>query len=665
MASRIFSMFLAMGLLSQSAIGKTTDTLDTETLLDMDFESLMDIRVATVYGASKRMQKSIHAPSSVTIVDADEIRDHGYQTLAELLAAQSGFYRYYDRNYDYIGVRGFGRPGDYNTRILVLVDGERTNEAYYDSSALGRDFPIDMQLIKRVEIIRGPGSALYGSSAFFAVINIVTKGVDSWKNGSVQITKAGGRTHKESGILAHTFTNGATLLAAATRYKSKGKDLYFSDYDDPDTNFGIAKGLDTEASQSYFFKSTYAAFTLEGAYIRRDKSIPTAAWETRFNDPSLKAIDTRAYLFLRYDKPLGRAWTIDAQIGYNYYDFDGYYPYEEEDGIAIYRDETPAIWLDTTLDLKYRREKRKWLLGIYLKHDLKNDFRYSLDGKTISEEKNPTDTYAFYLEHEHSFFKTLILNLGMRYDHYESFGGHLSPRAALIYNFQENSALKALFGDAFRAPNNYERTYNDGNKWQKGNPDLKEEKIRTYELIFEHNFQNSDYLSLGGFYYLTRKLISQIEDPEDGLYFFDNIDKVNSRGVELTYKTRLLQKIKTEFNYTYAYATDADSKEWLSNSPRHLANLKFASPLWNDRLEGGVDLHYISRTKSVGGERVDDALITHLHLSSTSHNEGLNFSLDIKNLFDTKYANSGGEEHLMPQIEQDGRRFWLTLGYRF
>src|SRR5205814_525609 len=81
----------------------------------------------------------------------------------------------YDRNYTYVGVRGFQRPGDYNSRVLVLVDGHRLNDPIYDEAYVGTEFPIGIELIDRVELIRGPSSSLYGTNAFFAVINVVTK----------------------------------------------------------------------------------------------------------------------------------------------------------------------------------------------------------------------------------------------------------------------------------------------------------------------------------------------------------------------------------------------------------------------------------------------------------------------------------------------------------
>ena len=74
-----------------------------------------------------------------------------------MLRSVRGFYTTYDRNYSYVGIRGFARPGDYNTRVLLLVDGHRLNDGIYDMAPIGTDFPIDVSLIERVEVIRGPG----------------------------------------------------------------------------------------------------------------------------------------------------------------------------------------------------------------------------------------------------------------------------------------------------------------------------------------------------------------------------------------------------------------------------------------------------------------------------------------------------------------------------
>src|SRR5579864_9647263 len=148
---------------------------------DLTSQSLEDLMNMQVYSASKHLQSTSEAPSSVTVITADEIQRYGYRTLADILQTVRGFFVTYDRDYSSVGVRGFARPGDYNTRILLLVDGHRLNDNVFDEAMIGTEFPVDIDLIERVEVIRGPVSSLYGSNALFAVVNVITKRGDDLK----------------------------------------------------------------------------------------------------------------------------------------------------------------------------------------------------------------------------------------------------------------------------------------------------------------------------------------------------------------------------------------------------------------------------------------------------------------------------------------------------
>jgi outer membrane receptor for ferrienterochelin and colicins len=166
---------LAGPALAQTRSDNGTQTQQNQDLTDKSLEELMKIEVASVTGAAKHEQRVTEAPSSVTVITAAEIRSFGWRTLGEALRSVRGFYATYDRNYTYLGVRGFARPTDYNNRVLFLIDGHRINDNVYDAGYVGTETPIDLDLIERIEVIRGPGSALYGSSAFFGVVNIITR----------------------------------------------------------------------------------------------------------------------------------------------------------------------------------------------------------------------------------------------------------------------------------------------------------------------------------------------------------------------------------------------------------------------------------------------------------------------------------------------------------
>ena len=155
-----------------AALGLALTHAAKDDLSDLSLEQLLDVKV---YSASKFNQKASDAPASVSIITAEEIRGFGHRTLIDILRSVRGIYAFNDGAYDFVGMRGFGRPGDYNSRTLLLIDGYRTNEPVYDSALVGPEALLDVDLIDRVEVTRGPGSVLYGSSAFFGVINVITK----------------------------------------------------------------------------------------------------------------------------------------------------------------------------------------------------------------------------------------------------------------------------------------------------------------------------------------------------------------------------------------------------------------------------------------------------------------------------------------------------------
>ena len=156
-------------------------------LPDLSLEDLMKLDAGQVFGASERLQPVTEAPASVSFITAEEIARYGYRTLADILRGVRGMYVTDDRNFSLIGTRGFAKPGDYNSRILLLVNGHRVNDNVFGQAEIGAEFGLDPAMFERVEIIRGPASSLYGDSAFFAVVNVITRTGASLGGGSVTL----------------------------------------------------------------------------------------------------------------------------------------------------------------------------------------------------------------------------------------------------------------------------------------------------------------------------------------------------------------------------------------------------------------------------------------------------------------------------------------------
>ena len=160
-------------------------------------------------------------------------------------------------------------------------------------------------------------------------------------------------------------------------------------------------------------------------------------------------------------------------------------------------------------------------------------------------------------------------------------------------------------------------------------------------------------------------MISQVTDPEDGLLFFKNQNKLKTRGVELELRGMWDSGLRGRINYTYQDTRNDESDQTLVNSPRHRATLNVMVPLYRDKLFGGLEVLYTSSRKTLAGKDVDDFFVTNLTLFSKNLIKGLELSGSVYNLFDKKYADPAGGEHRMDTIPQDGRSFRVKLTYAF
>jgi outer membrane receptor for ferrienterochelin and colicins len=673
MRSRIL---LACVSLTLAAAVQAQQPPESENIADLSIEELMQVRVDSVYGASKHEQKVTQAPSSVTIVTADDIRRFGYRTLTDVLRGVRSFYVSDDRNYQYVGVRGFLRPGDYNSRVLVTIDGHRMNDSIYDGSYAGREGVVDVELIERVEVIRGPSSSLYGSSAFFGVINIITKrgahfdGVELAGEGGSFDTRKGRATYGER------FANGFEWLASASRYESDGAPrLYYPEFDQRISeelsagNDGVANGLDAESADSLFTKLSYGAWSLAAFFNDRNKQVPTASFDTIFNDPGEETRDRRAYLEISHDRRIGETMELQARVFLDDYLYRGAYPYDlAEPGDpadpATYRDAAIGKWFGTEWQLSAQLAGHALQVGGEYRDNRREyqDAYYDLEPRIYDlQDDRSSDTLGLYVQDEVRLHDKVVLTAGLRFDRYfDNFGSTLNPRMGLIYSPSPTATLKALYGQAFRAPNPFERFYNPE---QVNQPELNPETIKTYELVYEQYFGHRYRVGASAYYYDVHELITQTQTELGDLYFA-NLDQVRATGIELEAESRFDSGVRLSASYTLQKAKDDVSGLELSSSPRHLAKLHLSVPTYRDVL-ASLQLQYNGASRTIRGARADDFLTANLTLLSENLVRGLELSLGVYNLFDSRYGYPGSADNVQDVIEQNGRTAHGKLTYRF
>ncbi len=645
---------------------------DPGNLADLSLEDLMNVRVEQVVSASRYEQKVTQAPASVTIVTVQEIRQFGYRTLADVLRSVPGLYVTYDRDFSSVGLRGFNRPGDANDRVLLLVDGHRMNDDFYNAALIGREFVLDVNLIERVEIIRGPSSSIYGSNAFLGVINVITRKGDAIAGTEVSAADGSFKTHEGRVTYGRQFGNDLDVVLSGSVLDSAGQGrLYFPEFDTPETNHGIAENADGERVQNFFGRLAYQDLTLSAAYSLRDKNLPIAAGRTVFDDNREATTSERSFLDLLYEHELSATSTLVARVHYDHYGFRGIFPTNvstpEAPDILLLHTKNYGEGVGAEVQWTSKLLDRHTILFGAEYHDSLNLFQSSFEGDPryynfLSDHQGRS--IGAYSQAELAVLPRLRLDAGIRYDHYDNFGGTVNPRLGAIYNPWTETTFKLLYGRAYRAPNAYE-LYFQAPGFAKVSENLVPETITTYELVLEQVLPRNLKLRVSGFRYDIRNLISQQQDPVDGLLVYKNDDKVMTDGIELELEGRYAHGLLASVSYALQHAEDARTGRELINSPRQLAKLNLSLPMIGDRLHSGLELQYTGGVNALDNRRTAGFLVANATFLCPGVLPHLEISFSVYNLFDQAYAYPGALTDVENLIPQDGRNFNLKGTYKF
>jgi outer membrane receptor for ferrienterochelin and colicins len=654
----------AIGVLSSFVLFAGSAEAQEGDLTTLDLERLLQVEVDTVRGASRYLQKISEAPASITIVTAADIRTYGYRTLTDVLASVPGFYITDDRNYSAFATRGLLVPGDYNSRMLVLVDGHRINDNVFDSVLAGTEFPIDIDLIDRLEVIRGPGSAMYGANAFSAVINILTRGgarVNGLEVGVEAGTLGTGRGRVSFG---KRYSNGADMLFSASGYRSEGDaGLYFPEFDTAGNNGGVAENSDLDRSRRFLGAFTFGDFAVRAAYGGRRKQIPTASFGTVFNDGREQTFDSRSYAEIQYGREVGRTVDVLARVYYDAVRYAGQYPVAKADAPPVVSSDTAAgdaVGSELTVS-RTIGSRQRLMIGSEYRFNLRQDLA-TFDVEPFQQyldSRHESVGWAVNVQDEVRVHRRVLASGGLRYDHQSLFAGRLTPRASLVVGPFRGTDVKVLYAAAFRAPSANDLYYNTPLS-QYGNIDLRLESIRSVETVVEHSLSPSFGMNVSADRTTLDGIIAPGADP--GGTYTNTGAAVD--GLEVAARFLASPGLMGNVSYGYQHPRGTASSQRLHASPRTLAKLNAMTPLGTPHARGGFQVLYTGSIETWNGDRLPPSWNANVTITTWNLPHHIDVAASVYNLFDRPISDPVSSEHVQGAVPEYGRRLSVRLTWR-
>lgn len=629
----------------------------------LEIDARLHVPAPKVSAAAKSLASADDTAASVTVIEADEIRAMGWQTLAQALRGVRGLFLTNDRTYDYVGVRGFQPPGDFNTRVLVLVDGHPYNDVWVGQAGIGTDFDVDLSQVERIEVVRGPNSALYGSAAVFGVVNVVHRSAP--REGNVELLATGGNQGLARGRATAGFEReryGATVSVAGLVADNADTTLLALP---SDAQPAVVRGLDGEQGKHLSLFGHAGGFRLVAALNDRTKEIPTAPFDTILGRAGTRARDSRAFVEGRFDHAFANGNEVTARAYYDATRFDGNFVY----GDGTTREDNGADW--TGGELRWRSAPlagHRLTAGAEVQRWLSVQQRITAGTATILDTGHTATVISGYALDDWRIHSRLKAEVALRADMYTGAIEELAiaPRAALVAQPYADGLSKLMFGRAFRVPNIYERFYNDGSISQKSPApgSLRPEEVYSVEIEHRHRV-HADVQATGSVFASRLSHVLRLGTDADSLLVYANGTKpVTALGAEMELRWQPSRLQLVSFAYSFQWSRDPEaSGTALQNSPAHLASLRAMTPLAGP-VRGGFEAVWGSPRLGRDGRRSGEALLVSASLSGDLK-PGWTAALSVQNLLDEQYSFPAGDEIAAPVVPQYGRTVQMTLGKSF
>ncbi|HEB26811.1 MAG TPA: TonB-dependent receptor [Porticoccus sp.] len=687
------------------------DTGDTS---EMELMSLYGgeefISIAT--GSAQPIHK---APAVASVVTDKQIERMGATDIDEILETIPGLHVARDAAgfnpiYTFRGIHA-----SYNPQVLMLINGiPITNLFQGDRNLVWGGMPV--QAISRIEVIRGPGSALYGADAFAGVINIVTHeadGVSQFKTG----VRYGTHNRKDywfsgGGSVGELKYYGVVESHETDGFDEKVRSDAQSTWDSlTGTSASLAPGSVNMERENLDARVELAYKNLKlraGAQIREDAGDYAGAAQALAADNAFSS--DRLNVDLTYEnKEFLDDLAVKVQTSYLHttQEVDGdlvLFPagtiVPPLGGFSVYPDGvigTPEVkerhtrFNFSSLYTGISRHKIAFGSGYYHGelYEVEESKNFGKDPSTgdpivpgdpvvdvtdteyvFITEGSRENTYVF-IQDVWQLFNDWELTAGVRYDHYSDFGDTVNPRLAVVWSTTRNLTTKFIYGEAFRAPS-FAQTRAINNPLIEGNPELDPEEMKSYEIAFDYRPSHDLTFNLNAFYYKWEDIIQFVPGP--GGAVAENAGEQTGHGLEFEVSWQATRELDLTSNFSWQKSDDENLNADAAYSPEKQfylsANWSLAES-WNLNMQANWVMDR-NRASGVGDDRsdVDDYVLVDLTLRHKSLWEHVDMALMVKNLFDEDAREpslAGGV--LPPPIQDDlplpGQTVLAEIRYHF
>lgn len=674
---------------------------DDETMLEDFYGDADMISIAT--GKAQPIAK---APSVATVITAKQIEQMGATDLDQILETVPGLHVSVDPfgyNSIYL-IRGI--YAQYNPQVLMLINGVPVSSLFHGGRhLLWGGMPV--KAIHRVEVIRGPGSAIYGADAFAGVINIMTK-----SGAEIEGINAGVRTGSfdaHSAWLSASTTVGDGLLGTVIEYgQTDGQDEIIQQdaQTQLDTIFGtqasLAPGPVNLMRKNLDLRLDYRLgnWHLRSGYVTR-RDMGSGIGVAGALDPNNRYRSDRISANITYHR-LGILPNWDIKGSLNFLDTSQrieadlmIYPAGVNLGAGVYPD--GLIGNPEVYESHWRADLIADYIGLQ-DHALKMGVGYYLgDIRKVRETKNfginPTtdlplplgspvidvsDTpYAFLPEVDRKNYYLFLqeiwrisrdweLTAGVRYDDYSDFGDTVNPRFAIVWSTSPALTSKILYGQAFRSPS-IAQSFAVNNPVVLGNPNLAPETLESIELAFDYQWSDAINWKLNFFHYSWDDIIQFIPDSNASTQTAQNAGEQTGRGFEVEVSWQINSAFKVQSNYAFQDSEDKVTGDRPAQSPRQQF---FATLSWqrNEQWFAHMQLNAVfDRTRAIVDTReaLDDYQLTHFTVNRRSENKSWDLQFQIRNIFDenAKEPSPWSTPAVSGDLPLAGRHYLMSLSF--